>query len=240
MPTTSGATGAGVGRAMAHAVAVDRGAQVELDVVALLGRPVPVAMNNLPRAGVRLGQPLPLHGLEVTVGQEGGDQDAACRRMGASALELNIAPALKLAGGGCFARTPAGVAGVASLFTLAQIPPARDFLLGRMESGEGPSAAEREKGWFKVTFVGKAGGQKVMTEVSGGDPGYGETSKMLAESAMCLAIDDNPKTAGAVNVRSNMERRNRGSRSSSPRRPLPVAYHHSNVEASPVTVTKNR
>jgi len=25
--------------------------------------------------------------------------------------------------------------------------------------------------------------------VAGGDPGYGETSKMLAESAMCLALD---------------------------------------------------
>ena len=30
----------------------------------------------------------------------------------------------------------------------------------------------------------------VWTEVSGGDPGYGETSKMLAESALCLALDD--------------------------------------------------
>lgn len=92
----------------------------------------------------------------------------------------------------------AGVAGVAGLFTLAQIPPARDFLLGRMESGDGPSAAEREKGWFKVAFVGKAGGQKVITEVSGGDPGYGETSKMLAEAALCLAHDDLPEVAGQV------------------------------------------
>ena len=32
----------------------------------------------------------------------------------------------------------------------------------------------------------------------GGDPGYGETSKMLAESALCLAFDDNPETAGSV------------------------------------------
>jgi saccharopine dehydrogenase (NAD+, L-glutamate forming) len=92
----------------------------------------------------------------------------------------------------------AGVAGVAGLFTLAQIPPARDFLLGRMESGQGPSPEEREKSWFKVTFVGKAEGQKVMTEVSGGDPGYGETSKMLAEAALCLAHDDLPETAGQV------------------------------------------
>ncbi len=92
----------------------------------------------------------------------------------------------------------AGVAGVASLFTLAQIPPARDFLLGRMESGDGPSPQERAKGWFKVRFVGKAGGEKVTTEVSGGDPGYGETSKMLAEAALCLAHDDLPETAGQV------------------------------------------
>ena len=92
----------------------------------------------------------------------------------------------------------AGVAGVAGLFAAAQIPPARDFLLGRMESGEGPSPAEREKGWFKVTFVGKAEGKKVIAEVSGGDPGYGETSKMLAEAALCLAHDDLPETAGQV------------------------------------------
>ena len=33
-----------------------------------------------------------------------------------------------------------------------------------------------------------------MTEVSGGDPGYGETLKMLAESALCLAQDELPET----------------------------------------------
>ena len=38
----------------------------------------------------------------------------------------------------------------------------------------------------------------MVTEVSGGDPGYGETSKMLAESALCLAHDDLPETAGQV------------------------------------------
>ncbi len=29
-------------------------------------------------------------------------------------------------------------------------------------------------------------------------PGYDETAKMLAESALCLAFDDNPPTAGQV------------------------------------------
>ena len=38
----------------------------------------------------------------------------------------------------------------------------------------------------------------VHTRVSGGDPGYTETAKMLAESALCLAFDDNPPTAGQV------------------------------------------
>jgi hypothetical protein len=47
---------------------------------------------------------------------------------------------------------------------------------------------------------------------------------------------DSPKTTGAVSIGNSMERRNRGSRSST-RPPLPVAYHHSSVEASPVTVT---
>jgi short subunit dehydrogenase-like uncharacterized protein len=38
----------------------------------------------------------------------------------------------------------------------------------------------------------------VLTEVSGGDPGYTETAKMLAEAALCLARDDLPVTAGQV------------------------------------------
>ena len=34
-----------------------------------------------------------------------------------------------------------------------------------------------------------ASSRRVLTRVSGGDPGYGETSKMVAESALCLAFD---------------------------------------------------
>ncbi|MPZ97601.1 MAG: saccharopine dehydrogenase, partial [Propionibacteriales bacterium] len=49
-----------------------------------------------------------------------------------------------------------------------------------------------------VRFVGTAGDQRVVTEVSGGDPGYDETAKMLGESALCLAFDDNPPTSGQV------------------------------------------
>jgi saccharopine dehydrogenase (NAD+, L-glutamate forming) len=92
----------------------------------------------------------------------------------------------------------AGVAGFAGLAGLVRVPPARRWLMGRLASGQGPSAADRAKGWFRVRFVGTGGGQRVVTEVSGGDPGYDETAKMLAESALCLAVDDLPPTAGQV------------------------------------------
>jgi short subunit dehydrogenase-like uncharacterized protein len=98
-----------------------------------------------------------------------------------------------------------GVVGVAGLFGLAQIPPARKWLLGRMPAGEGPSAEERAKGWFKVRFAGEGGGKRVLTEVAGGDPGYGETSKMLAESALCLAHDELPERVGQLTPAAAME-----------------------------------
>jgi short subunit dehydrogenase-like uncharacterized protein len=88
--------------------------------------------------------------------------------------------------------------GVAGLFTLAQIPPARTWLMNRLPAGTGPSDHKREKSWFRVRFTGEGGGKRVVTQVSGGDPGYTETSKMLAEAALCLANDDLPQTAGQV------------------------------------------
>jgi short subunit dehydrogenase-like uncharacterized protein len=91
-----------------------------------------------------------------------------------------------------------GAAGVASLFAAAQVPPVRKLLLGRLSPGDGPSQDERAKGWFKVRFVGEGGGKRVVTMVSGGDPGYTATSQMLAESALCLAEDDLPETSGQV------------------------------------------
>lgn len=95
-------------------------------------------------------------------------------------------------------------AGVGTGFTLAQLPPTRKLLLKAKTPGEGPSEAKREKSWFKVVFVGEGGGKRVVTEVSGGDPGYGETSKMLAEAGLCLAFDELPKTAGQVTTATAM------------------------------------
>ena len=91
-----------------------------------------------------------------------------------------------------------GAAVVAAMFGAAQVPPLRNFILGRIPQGEGPDEKRRAKSWFRVDFVGEGDGRTVHTRVSGGDPGYDETAKMLAESALCLALDDNPATAGQV------------------------------------------
>jgi saccharopine dehydrogenase (NAD+, L-glutamate forming) len=92
----------------------------------------------------------------------------------------------------------AGASTVAALGVAAQVPPLRRALLRRIPQGEGPDPARRARSWFTVDFVGEGGGQTVHTRVCGGDPGYDETAKMLAESALCLAFDDNPPTAGQV------------------------------------------
>ena len=91
-----------------------------------------------------------------------------------------------------------GAAAVGAVSVAAQVKPVRDFLLGKVPQGSGPDESRRDRSWFTVDFVGEGGGRTVRTRVSGGDPGYTETAKMLAESALCLALDDLPATAGQV------------------------------------------
>ncbi|SEK96648.1 Uncharacterized conserved protein [Sphingomonas palmae] len=57
--------------------------------------------------------------------------------------------------------------------------------------GEGPTKEEREAGHFDVLFAGLYDdGQRIDAVVTGNrDPGYGCTSRMLAESALCLVED---------------------------------------------------
>jgi short subunit dehydrogenase-like uncharacterized protein len=54
--------------------------------------------------------------------------------------------------------------------------------------GEGPSKAERDAGFYDLVFIGIDGdGQKVRAAVHGDrDPGYGSTSKIIVEAALCL------------------------------------------------------
>jgi short subunit dehydrogenase-like uncharacterized protein len=90
------------------------------------------------------------------------------------------------------------IGGAGAAIALAQLPPTRNLLLKLRSPGDGPTPEQRAKAWFNVRFVGEGGGRRVVTEVSGGDPGYGETSKMLSEAALCLAHDELPSTAGQV------------------------------------------
>lgn len=64
------------------------------------------------------------------------------------------------------------------------------------QPGEGPSPEERESGYYEVLFVGTSPqGEMLKASVAGDrDPGYGSTSKMIAESAVCLL--ENPALAG--------------------------------------------
>jgi short subunit dehydrogenase-like uncharacterized protein len=64
--------------------------------------------------------------------------------------------------------------------------------------GEGPSKEERETGFYDVMFAAEnAMGQKLLASVKGDrDPGYGSTSKMISESALCLLRDNLPTQGG--------------------------------------------
>lgn len=64
--------------------------------------------------------------------------------------------------------------------------------------GEGPSEEERENGFYDVLFIGKTdSGEEIRYGVTGKyDPGYGSTSRMLAETGMALLHKDTPGGVG--------------------------------------------
>ena len=58
------------------------------------------------------------------------------------------------------------------------------------QPGEGPSKESREKGNYDVLFFADLGEESIEARVTGDmDPGYGSTSKMITESAICLIQD---------------------------------------------------
>ena len=65
--------------------------------------------------------------------------------------------------------------------------------------GEGPSRQEREAGFYDVLFLGQnTNGDTLRVGVKGDrDPGYGSTSKMITEAALCL-LQDASGTAGGI------------------------------------------
>jgi short subunit dehydrogenase-like uncharacterized protein len=68
-----------------------------------------------------------------------------------------------------------------------------------LKPGEGPSRAEREAGFYDVLFIGNnAAGESCRVSVQGDrDPGYGSTSKMISEAAICL-LQDAADTPGGI------------------------------------------
>src|ERR1700726_1515537 len=70
---------------------------------------------------------------------------------------------------------------------------------GGSKPGEGPSKEERDTGLYDLLFVGIGeSGRQVRVAVRGDrDPGYGSTSKMIAECAICL-LRDTPEVPGGI------------------------------------------
>jgi short subunit dehydrogenase-like uncharacterized protein len=96
-------------------------------------------------------------------------------------------------GGGGWARAASMTVTLGAFLVAASLKPAR-ALMNRMflpQPGEGPGAEARRKGYFDILLVGHRGPDRILTRVRADrDPGYGATSRMLGESAVCLAKDE--------------------------------------------------
>ena len=71
----------------------------------------------------------------------------------------------------------------------------RSMASSDLKPGDGPTKEERDNGSYDVLFAGSSKqGEMLKASVKGDrDPGYGSTSKMIAESAVCLLL--NPEAA---------------------------------------------
>jgi len=87
-----------------------------------------------------------------------------------------------------------------------------DFTRGLLERfvlpkpGEGPDKHARESGFFDLRQFGRMADDSLLkTRIRGDrDPGYGSTSKMLSECAICLAKDDLDTSGGVLTPSSAM------------------------------------
>jgi short subunit dehydrogenase-like uncharacterized protein len=80
----------------------------------------------------------------------------------------------------------AALAGAGLLFGAVKLGLA-DVLLAKLRPpGRGPTERTRAKSWFRFDFIGRAGEREVRAHISGGDPGYEETAKMMSEAAIML------------------------------------------------------
>ena len=93
------------------------------------------------------------------------------------------------AGGWC--KSALLTAGLGTFMLASSVAFTRKTIVPRLvpKPGEGPTAQQRENGFFNLQLIGKLpDGKLLRLRIKGDrDPGYGSTSKMLAESAVCLA-----------------------------------------------------
>jgi short subunit dehydrogenase-like uncharacterized protein len=108
-----------------------------------------------------------------------------------------FAKAVMIAGGTGLMNKVAGIGSVRKLLAMVVPTP-----------GEGPSAADMENGFFEIELRASnpQDPKKDLTAVVTGDrdPGYGSTCKMIAESAVCLALDDLDSEGGFLTPASAM------------------------------------
>ena len=103
-------------------------------------------------------------------------------------------------GAGGWLRAAIMTAGLGAFMFFASFEWSRNSIVRWMipAPGEGPNRKQREQGFFNLQLLGKtAGGDVIRARVTGDrDPGYGSTSKMLAESAICLARENSNALGG--------------------------------------------
>ncbi len=84
-------------------------------------------------------------------------------------------------------------AGLLGFATAMMIKPSRELLSKHVlpKAGSGPSKSDQDNGYYDIRLFGKtANKDTIYTKVTGDkDPGYGSTSRMLAQAALCLAQD---------------------------------------------------
>lgn len=84
--------------------------------------------------------------------------------------------------------------GLGGFMVAASVGPLRNLMQRFVlpEPGEGPNKQQRESGFFNFVVVCKTRtGEIIKGRITGDrDPGYGSTSKMLSEAAVCLALDE--------------------------------------------------
>jgi len=112
-------------------------------------------------------------------------------------------------GGGVkgLARATSMTTGLGGALLALQVKPLRKLLQAKVlpAPGQGPSAEERERGYFVARLLGEGTSPRTGREVrlkgkvaAKGDPGYAATARMLSESALSLAFDVIPTQGGVL------------------------------------------